>query len=105
MADSKYVTLVSSDGFEFVVLRKATLVSTTIKAMLDPNSQFFESKTGRCIFPDINGNVLEKVAEYFNYWYRNRDKEDVPDLDIPVEMCLELLMAADFLGLDSFKTG
>jgi transcription elongation factor B subunit 1 len=45
--------------------------------------------------------VLEKIVEYFHYWYKNRDKEDVPDMDIPVELCLELLMAADYLQLDS----
>ena len=45
--------------------------------------------------------VLEKVVEYFHYWYRNRDRDDVPDMDIPVELCLELLLAADYLGLDS----
>jgi elongin-C len=45
--------------------------------------------------------VLEKVVEYFHYWYRNRDKEDVPDMEIPVEMCLELLMAANFLNLNA----
>lgn len=50
-APSKYVTLVSGDGFEFVVLREATLVSPTIKGML--RSQFTEAKTGRCIFPEI----------------------------------------------------
>ena len=44
---------------------------------------------------------MEKVVEYFHYWYKNRDKEDVPDMDIPAELCLELLVAADFLGLDS----
>ena len=48
--------------------------------------------------------VLEKVVEYFNYWYKNKEREDVPDMDIPVELCLELLMAADFLGLDSKST-
>lgn len=48
-----------------------------------------------------SGQVMEKVVEYFQYWYRNRDKEDVPDMDIPAELCLELLVAADFLGLDS----
>lgn len=48
-----------------------------------------------------SGMVLEKVVEYFHYWYRNRDREDVPDMDIPVELCLELLLAADYLGLDS----
>jgi hypothetical protein len=40
-------------------------------------------------------------VEYFHYWYSNREKEDVPDMDIPVELCLELLVAADYLGLDS----
>lgn len=39
MSNSKYVTLVSSDGYEFVVLREATLVSPAIKSMLDPNSK------------------------------------------------------------------
>lgn len=37
---SKYVTLVSSDGFEFVVLREAVLVSSAIKGMLDPKSEW-----------------------------------------------------------------
>lgn len=44
-----------------------------------------------------SGLVLEKVAEYFYYNYRNRNREDVPDMEIPPELCLELLMAADFL--------
>lgn len=46
--------------------------------------------------------VLDKVVEYFHYWYRYRDSEDVPDMDIPVELCLELLAAADYLGLDQY---
>lgn len=45
--------------------------------------------------------MLEKVTEYLLYWYRYQDKEDVPDMDIPIHMCLELLEAADFLGIDS----
>lgn len=44
--------------------------------------------------------VLDKVVEYFHYWYQYRNSEDVPDMDIPVEICLELLAAADYLGLD-----
>ncbi|RDL37334.1 putative Elongin-C [Venustampulla echinocandica] len=94
---SKYVTLVSSDGFEFVVLREAACISGAIKRMLDPKSAFSEARTGRCTFAEINGIVLEKVAEYFCYHYKNRDREDVPDMDIPPELCLELLMAADYL--------
>lgn len=48
---SKYVTLVSSDAYEFTLLREATLVSPTIKGMLRGN--FAEAKTGRCSFPEI----------------------------------------------------
>jgi hypothetical protein len=48
-------------------------------------------------FGNHSGIVLEKVAEYFYYNWRNRDAIDVPDMDIPPELCLELLMAADYL--------
>ncbi|KAH6851149.1 BTB/POZ protein [Chaetomium sp. MPI-CAGE-AT-0009] len=99
MSDSKYITLVSSDGFEFVVLREAALVSPTIKGML--RSPFVEAQTGRCTFPEINAIILEKVVDYFYYWHRNQDKEDVPDMEIPVEMCLELLEAANYFNLDA----
>jgi len=99
MADSEYVTLVSKEGFEFVALREATLVSPTMKGML--RGHFAEARTGRCTFPEISAVVLEKVVEYFHYWYRNRDKEDVPDMDIPVELCLELLDAAEYFNIDA----
>ena len=49
----KYVTLVSKEGFEFVVLREATLVSPAIRSMLDPDKNFIEAQTGRCVFHDI----------------------------------------------------
>lgn len=52
-------------------------------------------------FSTTSSIVLEKVVEYLIYWYRYQDKEDVPDMDIPVHLCLELLTAADFLALDS----
>jgi hypothetical protein len=75
---SKYVTLISSDGFEFVVLREAACISGAIKRMLDPTSTyltpvpasphalsngtlliirnpdgFAESISGRCAFEEI----------------------------------------------------
>ncbi|EXK48687.1 transcription elongation factor B, polypeptide 1 [Fusarium oxysporum f. sp. melonis 26406] len=99
---SKYITLVSGDGFEFVVLRDAALVSPIIKGMLDVRSQFAEAKEARCVFQEMSAMVLDKVVEYFHYWYRYRNSEDVPDMEIPVELCLELLAAADYLGLDQY---
>ncbi|CAD0029692.1 unnamed protein product [Aureobasidium pullulans] len=89
-----YVTLVSNDGFEFLVQRTSACISGAIKRMLDP----IKSKTHRCTFENINGMVLEKVCEYFYYHEKNRDSTGVPDLDIPPELCLELLMAADYLN-------
>lgn len=42
--------------------------------------------------------VLEKVCEYLYYNEKYKDAKDVPDMDIPPELCLELLMAADYLN-------
>ncbi|KAI5197872.1 hypothetical protein E4T39_07067 [Aureobasidium subglaciale] len=99
-----YVTLVSNDGFEFVVQRTSACLSGAIKRMLDPTNGFAESKTHRCVFENINGMVLEKVCEYFYYNEKNRDNTGVPDLDIPPELCLELLMAADYLNAPTLLT-
>lgn len=45
-----------------------------------------------------SGVVLEKVCEYFYYNEKYKDQKDVPEMDIPPELCLELLMAADYLN-------
>jgi hypothetical protein len=42
--------------------------------------------------------VLEKVCEYFYYNEKFKDAKDVPDMDFPLELSLELLMAADYLN-------
>jgi transcription elongation factor B subunit 1 len=44
-----------------------------------------------------SGVVLEKVCEYFCYNEKNKEQSNVADMDIPPELCLELLMAADYL--------
>jgi len=78
---------------------------------------FAESRTNRCVFENIkydftlshckafltnlcsnSGVVLEKVCEYFYYNEKNKNQKDVPDMEIPPELCLELLMAADYLN-------
>lgn len=50
---SKYITLVSADGFEFNVLREAAMVSPFIRATLDPRSSFAEAKDARCQFQEM----------------------------------------------------
>jgi hypothetical protein len=44
-----------------------------------------------------SGVCLEKVCEYLYYHEKNKDARDVPDMDIPADICLEMLVAADFL--------
>ncbi|KAA6406706.1 MAG: transcriptional elongation regulator Elc1 Elongin C [Lasallia pustulata] len=96
---SDFVTLVSNDGFEFIVRRSSAYVAGTIKRMLDPTSNFAEAISGRCVFNNINGIVLEKVCEYLYYNEKYKNAKDVPDMDIPPELCLELLMASDYLNV------
>ncbi|OXV10375.1 hypothetical protein Egran_01867 [Elaphomyces granulatus] len=94
---SEYVTLLSGDGFEFVIPRSAACVSGTIRRMLDTSNNFSEAISGRCVLEDLSGIVLEKVCEYLCYNEKNKDQNVVPDMEIPPELCLELLMAADYL--------
>ncbi|OBT57209.1 hypothetical protein VE04_02704 [Pseudogymnoascus sp. 24MN13] len=96
---SRWVTLVSYDGFEVVVLREAVPASAAPFAgcWIRRVGGFEESVKNRCVFEEISGIVLEKVAEYFYYNYVNRDRDGVKDMHIPPELCLELLMAADYL--------
>jgi hypothetical protein len=42
--------------------------------------------------------VLEKVCEYLYYHEKHKNSREVPDMDIPPELCLELLLAADYLN-------
>lgn len=44
-----------------------------------------------------SGLVLDKVCEYLYYHEKHKDAKDVPDMDLPPELCLEILMAADYL--------
>ncbi|KAJ5993556.1 transcriptional elongation regulator [Penicillium sp. IBT 35674x] len=94
---SEYVTLVSCDGFEFILPRSSACVSGTIRRMLDPSSKFSEAITGRCVLENLSGVVLEKVCEYFLYNEKHKDQANVADMEVPAELCLELLMAADYL--------
>ncbi|KAG9186574.1 POZ-like protein [Alternaria panax] len=102
MADDKptdYVTLVSNDGFEFKILRSAACIAGTIKKALDPLSGFKENEENTVHLATINGVVLEKVCEYLYYNQKNAESKDVSDMDIPPELCLELLIAADYLDV------
>ncbi|VEL07442.1 unnamed protein product [Protopolystoma xenopodis] len=97
-ADAMYVKLVSQDDHEFYVKREYALTSGTIKAMLSGPGQFRENETNEVHFREIPSHVLQKVCSYFVYKVRyTNSTSEIPEFPIPPEICLELLMAANFL--------
>lgn len=39
---------------------------------------------------------MEKLCEYLYYNLKHKDAKNVPDMEIPPNLCLELLVAADY---------
>ena len=90
-----YVTLVSAEGFQFVVERRCANVSGTIRTTL--SGTYTESKDNQISFPEISTHVLEKVIEYFHYKVRYSHSSEMPEFKVEPEIALELLMASNFL--------
>ncbi|KAL6579704.1 hypothetical protein OROMI_007728 [Orobanche minor] len=61
------VKLISAEGFEFVIDKKAAMVSQTIRNMLTSPGGFAETEHGEVTFPEISTTILEKICQYF-YW-------------------------------------
>ncbi|KAK3822704.1 MAG: BTB/POZ protein [Benniella sp.] len=96
--ESEYVTLESSDGFQFIIHREAAMLSGTIRNMLSSGGQFTESTEGVIHFRDIKAVILENVCRYWYYKARHMNSTtEPPHFDIEPEYALETLMAADFL--------
>ncbi|CAM9024231.1 unnamed protein product [Wickerhamomyces anomalus] len=94
---TEYITLVSSDGFEFIIRKKAAMVSGTLKNML--SSTFRETEERKIKLQEMDGRLLGKVVEYLYYNLKYRGDDDIPEFNIPTEMALELLVASDFLDV------
>ncbi|XP_077238879.1 uncharacterized protein LOC143880016 isoform X2 [Tasmannia lanceolata] len=90
------VKLISAQGFEFVIDKKAAMVSQTIRNMLQSTGSFSETQHGEVKFPEISTPILEKICQYF-YW--SLQFASGKDIDFPIEpeLTLELMMAANFL--------
>ena len=96
----KYVTLVSADGFEYVVDYEAACVSKMIKNLMTSAGGFSELESNTITFPEISGKCLERVCQYFYYKLRHANSKDkLPQFPLPPEMALELLMAANYLDV------
>jgi len=92
------VKLISSDGHQFIIDRRAALVSGTIKSMLSGPGTFTEQELGEINFREISTPILEKVIQYFYYNLRySNSTVEIPEFEVQPEIALELLMAANFL--------
>jgi len=90
------VKLISAEGQEFIIDRKAAMVSGTIKSMLFGG--FTEQTLGEINFREISSQILEKVVQYFYYKLKyTNSTSDIPEFPLEPEIALELLMAANFL--------
>ncbi|KAL6941585.1 hypothetical protein ACO0RG_002720 [Hanseniaspora osmophila] len=102
----KEVVLVSRNGEEFPISTELAKISPIIKADIEMST----SKPNKPVvieLKEIESNVLSKVIEYLKYKYEytknddeyNEDADDIPAFDIPVDMSLDLLIAADYLNI------
>ncbi|EPS40237.1 hypothetical protein H072_5981 [Dactylellina haptotyla CBS 200.50] len=92
------LTLISNDGFQFVISKKIAFASKTIRNMFNKNSGYIEAKENCVKFEEMNAVTLEKVCEYFCYREKyHGSKGQIPEFNIRPEMALELMTIADFL--------
>lgn len=96
MNKEETVKLISAEGFEFVIDRKAAMVSQIIRNMLTSPGNFAETEEGVVRFPDISTTILEKVCQYF-YWSLQYASGKETEFHIEPELTLELMMAANYL--------
>ncbi|EFA80285.1 putative transcription elongation factor B polypeptide 1 [Heterostelium album PN500] len=97
---SDILRLYSSTGHEFVLSRKMSYVSGTIKSMLGggDNSSFMEDQNSEIRFREISTPVLEKVIQYF--YFKNKytnSTTDLPEFPINDKIVVDLLLCAHFL--------
>ncbi|XP_021737506.1 elongin-C-like isoform X6 [Chenopodium quinoa] len=81
MEKEETVKLISSEGFEFVIDRKAAMVSQFLRNLLTSPGNFAETENGIVRFPDISTTILEKICQYF-YWSLERRPNSTLNLNL-----------------------
>jgi hypothetical protein len=91
------LTLVSNDGYRYVLERRTAMISQKLRNMLYGAGNFEETQTKLIRLP-IRAIILERIIEYWHYRSQYSDHIDqLPRFEIDPRMALELLQAADFL--------
>lgn len=105
---SKFVTLVSEDGFRFIIPRQAAVLSNTLKDMLSEDMGMLEAESG-VVNLMHTAPVVNKLCQYliFKLYHINaqgsgrQSSGSAHNFDdrIPIEIALQLLECADFLDI------
>jgi len=117
MADESVVKLMSSEGDVLESEPKAVCMSTLIKDIIDDDNGIDEEIP----LPNVRTDVLSKVIDYCNF-HKHRAAEkfqtplkstdltqcgisgwDCEYINVDDELVFELILAADYLGIESLK--
>ncbi|KAK6138001.1 hypothetical protein DH2020_028255 [Rehmannia glutinosa] len=93
------VKLISAEGFEFVIDKKAAMVSQTIRYMLTSPGSFAETEHGE---KDFNMqatilNIVDDLEYSFQFIPSDCSSGKETEFHIEPELTLELVMAANYL--------
>lgn len=102
------IELVASDGSRHQVPINVAMLSSTLRSILEGN---FEDSDGIIELPTMRGEVIDKVIEYLKFKHKklndesddddddDMDDEGITNFEVPTELSLDLLLAADYLDV------
>lgn len=101
--ENSTITLIASDGTKCAISKNAAMISPVLKAIIQGPFQ----EKDEIDLPNIDPEVLYKVIEYLELKFKHLDEsngqEDYDitnfEFDVPPEISLELLLAADYLNI------
>eukprot|EP00484_Ammonia_sp_Unknown_P028270 CAMPEP_0197026602 /NCGR_PEP_ID=MMETSP1384-20130603/6661_1 /TAXON_ID=29189 /ORGANISM="Ammonia sp." /LENGTH=119 /DNA_ID=CAMNT_0042455301 /DNA_START=70 /DNA_END=429 /DNA_ORIENTATION=- len=100
---SKYVKLISSDGFEFTLEKEIACASGFINSLIHSASKWEETQQPLTTLhlKNIKSDILEIIVKYFYFKHKyDKSEQDPPDFGathIPPSKVVQLLMAAHYL--------
>ena len=93
------ITLIAADGTRLPVSRRTASVSGLLRTLLAQTASA-EAARGEVSLPEISREALERCIAYMEYKRAHAGaRGTIPNFDIPPEVALELLVAANYLDL------
>ncbi|GIX73825.1 elongin-C [Caerostris extrusa] len=97
--DAEFIKLVSSDGHEICIKVKYTIVSKTIKEILQTRRILGRDQESVLKFENIPSHLLVKVCQYFTFktYYTSKHFKSIPRFVIEENIMGDLLRVASLL--------